>query len=138
MYIIGELITYNTFKLIYAVFEDEATVKPHSKKNENTLDVIKIDASFPFFIIEEFSNDGNYYKYVTKQELKHRIQKVKKEESTFVYFNLWRIDKDGYNKKFPEEPILNGMDFHIHFTDTDIKEIKINGFDAYWQDIITA
>ncbi len=136
MYVIAKAIDNNTFKMVYAVFKDKERATVYTKKYR--LDTVVIEADFPFFLIEEFSNEENYYQYITKDELERKIEQTKTlDHSKFGYFNLWRIDGDTYNKNFPDEPILNGMDFHIHFTDSDIKEIEKNGFDVYWKDITT-
>ncbi|WP_298545009.1 hypothetical protein [uncultured Aquimarina sp.] len=136
MYIIGEILDTNRLKTIYAVFEDKKSVEMYNKEYQNQLNLITVDTVFPFFFIEEFNSKKKYYQYITKDELENRIRKIKSlGHDTFVYFNLWRIDESMYNKDFPNEPILRGVDFHIHFTDTDIKEIESKGFDAYWGDI---
>ncbi|MDH7447587.1 hypothetical protein [Aquimarina sp. 2201CG14-23] len=139
MYIIGEILDANKLKTVYAVFEDKKSVETYNKEHQNEYQIITIDTIFPFFFIEEFNTEEKYYQCITKDELEKRIQKIKSlNPATFVYFNLWRIDESMYNKDFPNEPILRGVDFHIHFTDTDIKEIESKGFDAYWDDIRTA
>ncbi len=136
MYIIGEILDTNKLKTVYAVFEDKKNVERYNKTSQNEYHVITIDTVFPFFLVEEFSGEEKHYQYITKDALENRIQKIKSlDHATFVYFNLWRIDKNMYNKDFPNEPILRGIDFHIHFTDIDIKEIENKGFDAYWDDI---
>ncbi|MFD2562901.1 hypothetical protein [Aquimarina rubra] len=137
MHVIGEIKEENKFKSVYAVFEDKINADAYHKKNLNQLETIEIETVFPFFIIEEFTNQERYYKSITKEELEIRTQKIKElDTAASVYFNLWRIDRDLYNKNFPDESVLRGTDFHIHFTDTDMKEIETNGFDAYWDDIV--
>ncbi|WP_299242911.1 hypothetical protein [uncultured Aquimarina sp.] len=139
MYIIGEMLDHNKLKTIYAVFEDKKSVETYNKEHQNQLNLITVDTVFPFFFIEEFSSEEKYYQCISKDALENRIQKIKSlDQTTVVYFNLWRIDESMYNKDFLNEPILRGVDFHIHFTDTDIKEIESKGFNAYWDDIRTA
>jgi len=136
MYIIGKAINTSKFELVYAIFKGKENAETYNKKHR--LDTVIVDATFPFFLIEEFDENGNHYEYIPKKELEDRIQEVDKSiEARFVYFNLWRIDEDIYNKNFPNEPVLRGVDFHIHVTDTDINEIEANGFDSYWDEIIT-
>lgn len=55
---------------------------------QNTLDLIRKDASFLFFIIEEFSNDGNYSKYPPKEELRYLARFYKRIKNE----KIWKKD----------------------------------------------
>ncbi len=144
MYLIVEKKSGKKFKFLYAVFDDEIKAKEHlqklSNQKEKTIEFYE-NLKYPFFLVEEFDEKhNNDYCVISMKELENKINSIKIKEDTeddfTVYFNLWRIDKNSINKRFPNEPILNGIDTHFHFTNTYIEEIKKNGFDNFWKEII--
>ncbi len=143
MYLTVEKISGKKFKLLYAVFDDETKAKKHlqklSNRTEKTIEFYE-NLKYPFFLIEEFDENYNNYCVISMAELENKINAIKVKEDTenemSVYFNLWRIDKNSINEQFPNEPILNGRDIHFHFTNMDIKEIKENGFENFWKELI--
>ncbi len=144
MYLIVEKISGKKFKFLYAVFDDKIKAKEHLQKLSNqkakTIEFYE-NLKYPFFIVEEFDkNYNNDYYVISMTELENKINSIKIKEDTeneiIVYFNLWRIDENLINERFPNEPILNGRDIHFHFTNTDIKDINEKGFGSYRKQII--
>lgn len=138
MYLIGKIITGTEFKSIHAVFKTMADVEDYNQKHKNELEMIRVHLEYPFFILQEFHSTIRHYKSITKEELKDKILNTKKlTDNQTIYFNLWRIDSNLYNEDFPDEPVLRGKDFHIHFMNTDFEKIEEKGFEHYWEEIHT-
>ena len=138
MYLIGKEFNDNRFKLIYGIFKDESKAESFLKDTKGDLRITKFENyNFPFFIIEELEDTNHFYYPVNKQELRERIDRITQlNDFNTMYFNLWRINCDGYNKNYPKEPFLNGRDWHLHFMNHDIQQIEKGGFDKYWNDIL--
>lgn len=138
MYLIGKQFNDGRFKIIYGIFKDESRAKSYKKSIKEDLNIEKFDnLNFPFFLIEELEVTNHSYNLINKEGLKKRIEGIiQSNNSETIYFNLWKIDGDGYNKNYPKEPFLNGGDWHLHFMNQDIQKINKDGFDKYWNDLL--
>ncbi len=142
MYLIGEKISENNFRILYAVYDNKkkAIEFLNKTKDRKKLSMELYDnLEYPFFLIEEIekSNNQSNYSVISKKELEKKIASIDtvSSDDNHIYFNLWRIDKNSFNYSYPGEPILTGRDFHIHFTNFDWKEIQNNGLESYWEEI---
>jgi len=143
MYLVGDVIAVDKLALLYAVFKQKESalkyLSRHHPKNENRLSILEIaDLKFPFFILAEIRAETPHFRILkNKQALLERISSIEAigDFETF-YFNMWRIENESFNQEFPTESILRGRDWHLHFTDHDLQDISVIGFDQYWNDIL--
>lgn len=141
MFIVGQSLGGDVFYSIYAIFESSVNLDKwlvaFDKAQFEDIKVVELEnLTYPFFLFEAFGNGKNSFKYIDKEGFKEKINELENTNNPDgVYFNLWRIEKDKYNTKFPNEQCLNGRNDHLHFTDYDISQISLNGIENYWQEI---
>jgi hypothetical protein len=141
MYITGSVLKKDIYKSIYSLFNnrsdfinwleiiDKGNIK-FDDVNIKTIEIKKLD--FPIFIFEIFQNDKNIYKVIDENTFNELIEKINLDvDNEKIYYNLWKIENNIFNKKFPSESCLTGNVFHIHIQTKDIVEIKQLGIRKY-------
>ena len=93
------------------------------------------NSTFPLIILETFLENENLYKIIDKKGLDDIILTIeRKNDNKTIYFNLWKVDENTYNRNFQSEPCLTGREYHIHFMDFDLRDIEADGIDHYWKE----